>query len=58
MSARCFSKLRRSKLARGVSAVHICHDVLNGIEELSQPTPDSSSDDVDPLPHDNINNVE
>ena len=48
----------RSKLARGVSAVHICHDLLNGIEELSQPIPDSSSDGIDPLLPDNINNVE
>ena len=47
----------RSKLARGVSADHICHDLLNGIEELSQPTLDSSSDNIDPLPPDNINNV-
>ena len=28
------------------------------IEELIQPTPDSSSDNIDPLPPDNVNNVE
>lgn len=48
----------RSKLAKSVSAVHIFHDLLNGIEELSQLIADSSSDGTEPLPPENLENVD